>query len=122
MADTVHITNGSYRLDLHRAALTKLYLGPLRKIIKLMLRASWENESAIHIFYSWLQEDVSDAQQIAADVKRELDDYWHPGLVEDVKVRRLRRELKAAERNLERAQKLLTYFLTERTKYYGNYD
>lgn len=122
MTDTVNITSGTFELMLHRSAVTVLTLGRLKKIIKIMLKASWENDEAVIVFEFWLREDVADAKGAAADVKAELDDYWHPGLVEDKKVRWLRRELKRANRDLERAQKLLDHFETERKKYYGHYD
>ena len=94
---------------LHRSAVTVLTLGRLKKIIKIMLKANWENDDAISIFDFWLREDVADAKGAAADV-------------EDKKVRQLRRELKRANKDLERAQKLLDHFETERKKYYGHYD
>lgn len=122
MADVVNISSGTFELMLHRSAVTVLTLGRLKKIIRIMMKANWENDEAVTVFCGWLRENVDDAKGIAADVKTELDDYWHPGLVEDTKVRRLRRELKRANRDLERAQKLFTHFETERKKYYGNYD
>ena len=122
MADVVNISSGTFELMLHRSAVTVLTLGRLKKIIRIMMKANWENDEAVAVFRGWLRENMDDAKGIAADVKAELDDYWHPGLVEDTKVRRLRRELKRANRDLERAQKLFTHFETERKKYYGNYD
>ena len=122
MADVVNISSGTFELMLHRSAVTVLTLGRLKKIIRIMMKANWENDEAVTVFRGWLREDVDDAKGIAADVKTELDDYWHPGVVEDTKVRRLRRELKRANRDLERAQKLLDHFESERKKYYGNYD
>ena len=122
MTEIVNISSGDFKLTLHRSAVTVLTLGKLKKIIRIMMKANWENDEAVNVFHTWLQEDVNDAKGIATDVKTELDDYWHPGLVEDKRVRQLRRELKMANRDLERAQKLLNHFTTERKKYYGYND
>lgn len=124
MGDVVSITSGDYHLNLHRDALNALTVGRLKKIMKIMLKAGWENDNdaAIETIQKWLQEDVAAAKGIVADAQKDLDDYWHPGLVVDKKVRALQRELKSANRDLQRAEKLLDYYLTERTKYYGNYD